>query len=476
MSRRCVAGASAGAVVGEKWLCRLWRRQRWTGAALATCAGQPLQVVYPGRHTFDHGPDFRDALLVFGDELVHGDVEVHVRTGDWRSHGHQADPHYDRVVLHAVWRDDGLPALTSAGWPVPALALEQYVAEPPDGDNGAGGVADPAEELVAQRMPCSLDRGARALLASLTTLGEQRLADKAALFEAALAVEEPAEVLYAALLEMLGYAANRAPCRELARNVPWRVVAAAACGQPLPDRIATLEALFFGCAGLLPAQRDVPRPLGPEDAAHAAVLAGRWSPLHALWRIAPLSRQAWRFARVRPENFPPRRLAAAARLFAPYVAADLPAAFLGVLRSEEPADIPAALESALAVPAEGYWATHCDFGSRSAAPAQLLGRGRAADGAVNVILPFAIAYGEARGDVDLAARARAAYRCYPALAENEITRYMARLTFGRARPRGVTAAPQQGLLHAYHHYCREKRCADCPLAASAFGDQPGASL
>src|SRR3972149_6684419 len=107
LARRCVAGASAGAVVGEKWLCRLWRRQRWTGTPLATCARQPLQVGYPGRHTFDHGPDFRDALPVLGDELLGGDVEVHVCTGDWRSHGHQADAHYDRVVLHVVWRDDG---------------------------------------------------------------------------------------------------------------------------------------------------------------------------------------------------------------------------------------------------------------------------------------------------------------------------------------------------------------------------------
>lgn len=329
---------------------------------------------------------------------------------------------------------------------------------------------------MAQSMPCFQDRPARrphGALPPLAALGEQRLADKAAAFEAALAVVEPAGVLYTALIEALGYAGNRAPCRELARLVPWPVVAAAACGQPLPERVATLEALFFGSAGLLPAQRAVPRPLGPEDAAYAAALADRWSTLQALWRIAPLARQAWQFARVRPENFPPRRLAAAARLCASYVAADLPAVFLGVLRSEEPADVPTALELALAVPAEGYWATHCDFGSRPAVPTQLLGRSRAADAAVNVILPFAIAYGEAHDDPALAVRARAAYRCYPALAENEITRYMARLIFGRTRTRGISAGHQQGLLHAYQRYCREKRCAECPLGVPPVEAEPG---
>jgi hypothetical protein len=278
-------------------------------------------------------------------------------------------------------------------------------------------------------------------------------------------MDHPAQVLYAALLESMGYASNREPCRQLAQILPWRVVAAVACGLPAATRTSEVEALFLGAAGLLLTQRAVPRALNTEDASYAARLDGHWSTLNALWQIEPMARQDWRFARVRPENFPPRRLAAAAHLFTPYVAADLPSAFFGILRSEEARDVPEALETALSVDASGYWATHHDFGGSPSPASHLLGRSRAADAAVNVVLPFAIAFGARSNDQALANVARQAYAHYPPLAENELTRYVGRLVFGRTRPKGITAVAQQGLLQIYRQHCQAKQCGDCPLGA-----------
>lgn len=86
--------------------------------------------------------------------------------------------------------------------------------------------------------------------------------------------------------------------------------------------------------------------------------------------------------------------------------------------------------------------------------------GRAAIVAVNVVLPFAAAYGRVHGDGALVRQSHDVYRAWPGLPSNQIVREMAR-TLGLARlPRGALA--HQGLHHLWQHTCREKRCERCP--------------
>ena len=86
--------------------------------------------------------------------------------------------------------------------------------------------------------------------------------------------------------------------------------------------------------------------------------------------------------------------------------------------------------------------------------------GRAAIVAVNVVLPFAAAYGSVYGDDALVGQSQDIYRAWPGLSSNQIVREMAR-TLGLARlPRGALA--QQGLQHLWQRMCREKRCERCP--------------
>ena len=53
-----------------------------------------------------------------GGELRTGDVEIHVRPGDWNAHGHSADPAYADVALHVAWfppaPDEVLPEIPLA--------------------------------------------------------------------------------------------------------------------------------------------------------------------------------------------------------------------------------------------------------------------------------------------------------------------------------------------------------------------------
>src|SRR5438477_3798881 len=115
----------------EDDLCRLWAAQALPAGALVTTGGDRLQVVYPGRRSGAGGPDFRGAILADAAGRVRmGDVELHLRSRDWITHGHRADPAYNDVVLHVVLEDDGAPCLRADGRPVPVLALGACVAAP----------------------------------------------------------------------------------------------------------------------------------------------------------------------------------------------------------------------------------------------------------------------------------------------------------------------------------------------------------
>ena len=125
---------------------------------------------------------------------------------------------------------------------------------------------------------------------------------------------------------------------------------------------------------------------------------------------------------------------------------------------------PRRLEDGLVVFGSGYWQDHLDFGiGLKTRKSALLGCGKAGEIVVNIILPFALAFGKIAGEPELKEKAINFYACYPKLAENEITRHMAK----QLCLEGVadfTACHQQGLIHIFRSYCQEGRCTDCPLA------------
>src|SRR5207253_6819091 len=102
--------------------------------------------------------------------------------------------------------------------------------------------------------------------------------------------------------------------------------------------------------------------------------------------------EGWTVNRVRPANSPPRRLAAAARLFSRLLwePGSMLGPFLSVPTSLSPVNIAKQWTSLLSVPGEGYWATHSDFGRPLSAPTALIGNSRASDMAVNILLPLLI--------------------------------------------------------------------------------------
>ncbi len=104
--------------------------QRWwslpANTILPLSNGDTCRLLFPGRPGGPAGPDVRDAVLDFAQEVAQqvGDVEFHVRASDWGTHKHHTDPRYNGVMLHIVLLcDDAHPTTRQDGKTVPVCSL-----------------------------------------------------------------------------------------------------------------------------------------------------------------------------------------------------------------------------------------------------------------------------------------------------------------------------------------------------------------
>jgi hypothetical protein len=165
----------------ERDLFHLWEGQRFPAEALVTARGERLRAVYRGRPGRGAGPDFRDAIIAGPEGLLQGDVELHVRSADFRRHGHHLDPAYDGLALHVVFEHDGDGEETelACGRRVPVVALAGWLERRER--EIRGWMARP----VLWEEPCrsAVERlGADATGAALDRLGEMRFRQKSAAF------------------------------------------------------------------------------------------------------------------------------------------------------------------------------------------------------------------------------------------------------------------------------------------------------
>ncbi|MHB0871245.1 MAG: DUF2851 family protein, partial [Chloroflexota bacterium] len=379
----------------------------------------------------------------------------HVRSSDWWAHGHHRDPHYDGVILQVViWDDASVPTVRQDGVHVPVVALSSHLSIPLE-DLLNSPPPDPSPPI-----PCWAGSPEDvALGALLDRCGGDRLAGKAARFEADLTCASPDQLLYRAIGVALGYSRNRLPFGRLADRLPLeRLLVYRTQHSALPG----LEALLLGVAGLLPSQRGLPA--DPGDG-YARELEVCWAADGPVWAAVPMEAVEWEFFRVRPANFPTRRVAALAGLAHRWPPQGLAEALADLVRCSGPRSLPRSLEAPLLLgAAHGYWAGRYDFALPLRRARDLIGRQRAAEIAVNVFLPFLIAWAAHRNDPELAGRVWEAYRLYPKRGDNELSRYVAAQITGLPRPRVArSACRQQGLLHLYRGWCEAKRCGECPV-------------
>ena len=440
----------------------MWQRQLLNGVELVTEAGEPIRVIYPGRINDGRGADFRDAVIATNSGLVKGDIEVHVKSSGWRAHRHHLDTAYNRVILHVVmWHNAKVATNLQNGGGVPILALHKYIKDPVS--QWTGGVELPA----SLNMPClkvaqRLTTGAMAEF--LDNAGEERFFSKVARLQADLTQMGASQRLYQGIMGALGYSKNKLPMLKLARRLPLQVLESVTQGEISDEECLTRQqALLLGTAGLLPSQH--PRMCWENK------LGDKWvDKLERLWtslrRTEVMSSDDWQLFKVRPSNSPIRRIVAMSYLILRYRERGIVDGVVNMVKEAPLSQGHYRLEKGLLVTTDGYWASHFDFGAGSRIGKQaLLGSQRAADIAVNVLLPFIVAWSRLTSQPELEEKSLALYHRYPRLAVNTVERHM-RGQLGISSSLVSSARRQQGLVHIYKTLCSQGRCNCCPLGES----------
>ena len=106
----------------ERLLHYVWQHRLYDSTVLQTTDGQRLEVIDPGLHNEDAGPDYLGAQLKIDGITWAGNVEIHTKSSDWVAHGHDQDPAYENVILHVV-EQANQQVTTQSGKPIPQVEL-----------------------------------------------------------------------------------------------------------------------------------------------------------------------------------------------------------------------------------------------------------------------------------------------------------------------------------------------------------------
>ncbi|HVV00384.1 MAG TPA: DUF2851 family protein [Verrucomicrobiae bacterium] len=434
----------------EALLQAVWQHQRLKREDLKTTDGQPVEILHPGFQSVEGGPDFRGAMIRFPDGVRSGDVEVDIRSSGWRSHGHDRNPAFKNVILHVLW-----DAEKPLGGTPPALCLKPWLDAPIGELNfwlGSEGAHSWPEALRGKCRAPLQELGDAAKSALLMEAARVRFQAKAAGFQARARQAGWDQALWEGLFRALGYKQNVWPMQRVGElRARWAL---------RPDDVIGTQARLFGVSGLLPA--ELTRSAGAVDSYLRRIWDHWWRERDA-FADCVLPKGVWRLHGLRPANHPQRRLGLAARWPANGEIANRLEAWCAA--DAKPGRLVDSLLECLRGEADDFWSWHYTFRSARLKKAQpLLGSARAADIAINVVLPWLWMRAEEGKNKPLIEKIEGRYFTWPAAEDNSLLRLARERLLGGASKKSLpTAAAQQGLIQIVRDFCERSNalCEAC---------------
>ena len=450
--------------IDEHFVQTVWNEQRFFDFDLKSTDGRSVQVLKPGFWNSDEGPDFVQAELLIDEDLHAGDVEIHINSSGWYNHKHHLDPRYNRVILHVVYLNDDINLRTRLqnGKRIPTLEILNRL-DAPIGDlfderKESQGAA--TNECRVTGKTLKIER----IQSVLDDLGQERLQEKADVMRNQLAGSDFEQLLYQGIMEALGYTKNSKSFRELAQRVPLSEI------RGKSDEL--IQAILFGVAGLLPSQSRQNTEWDEEDKRFIERLESIWESAEQHNNPTHMVAEQWHFAKMRPANYPSRRIPAIAQIIS-RCQDTLMMDFLSLIEGAATANLRALarirrrLQERLTPAPSGYWEDHSHFGKgipqRGAA---LIGAARAADIIVNKLLPITLLWAEQSQSPTLTEAVQRLYDSYPKLQENRITQRIEAQIFSQEQPIKLispSAKKQQGAIYLHNNFCSSRLCDLCPV-------------
>jgi hypothetical protein len=474
--------------VPEKVIRCVWNDQLIKAEALKTTDGQPLEVVFPGYWNFGSGPDFKSAAIRIDGKLHEGDVELHVYGCDWKAHGHSDNNEYDNVILHVfMWKGRGRKQMAdrqadetqNLSRPhIHELELKNYLKQ---------GILQLNEQLDFDSYPLlnqfntGLCHNPLARLtqekftALLKSAGDARIQTKMDRFHDRIITKGYEQTFYEGVAEAMGYPSNKQPFRTLAENVPLEEIQQLVPAKSsYKDTVRLIQALLFGVSGLIDFE-DLPKGSSAKDRTYFSDLQKTWEKHQKKFTDRIIDRKEWKFGKMRPANFPYRRVAALSHLIARHWESGLFADTLECLQST----LPTALEKGytgatrnkvlhfFCLEADDYWAWHyTPDGKKIAAKQQLVGPDRSREITINIVLPIGLIYARASKSAPLEKALGLLFQTKTRATDNQWIRFMSHYILGdkeRLLKELDSDRKTQGLMQVYQDYCtrNQNNCLRC---------------
>ena len=446
----------------EQLLHYVWKHKIFPLRQLTTTDGRTLDVLNPGIHNSNAGPDFIGACIkIDGTEWV-GNVELHTHTSDWFRHHHDTDPAYSNIILH-VAEDVDRPLFYPNGEEIPQLQL---------------GIPRHVIDNYTQLSHADTHPRCKHILPTLPTIMIHNWMTTLALQRFEMRTKQIAQrreslngnwedTLFVTMARNFGFGINGEAFELWAQSIPLSAVA------KHRDDLFQIEAIFFGQAGFL---EDTITPQGTETAPSAdgasqpapkdsyyCRLQREYRYLRHKFGLTPMDLKHWKFLRLRPQNFPHIRIAQLAMMY--HEGRTQLARLIECDTAEKMAEL-------LRCGVSGYWQDHYTFGHESRHSTKRLSQQSATLLMINCAIPMLFAYGRATNNDMLSDRALLILDSLHA-EDNNITRMW--------RDVGLevtSAGDSQALIQLKKEYCDRRRCTlcrigDCHLSSEERGEGQG---
>lgn len=408
----------------------VWKHRLWRSEDMVTNTGKKVRVVDPGLLNTDAGPDFFNAKIEIDGHMWVGNVEMHYRATDWKRHRHDSDKAYDSVILHVVAKDDA-PVRRTNGELIPQLVLEVSPQFNADYASLVGATIEVPCATKIKQVPHLT------IVEWVEGLAFERLHGKVERIHQLLNSFNGSweDVCYVTLARNFGFGINNDAFERLARRTPLRLLGKHS------DSVLQIEALLFGQAGMLDAQK-------PGMDSYYNQLCTEYAFLSNKFQLTPMEKESWKLFRIRPQNFPYRRIA----MLAQFIEGGF-RMMNRILEAEGEKEMRALFEVELS----GYWTKHYTFGKPNERATATLSRSSIDIILINTVAPLLYAYGELTGNYEMTDKAIKLLEDLRAENNSIVSHFVA---YGIDCPDALTS---QALVQLKREYCDARKCIYCKI-------------
>jgi len=410
----------------EEYLHYIFKTKQ-LGKDFLTTNGEVLEVTNFGYHNHSSGPDFLECQLKLSNQSWAGQIEFHVKSSDWFKHNHQTDSNYNNVIAHFVYEHDA--EIESGLYKLPTIELKNHINQAHY--NKYHNYITSKNWIACQNEINDIDsfviyqQKEKALFNRLTrkcghiveqienTNGDQQ------------------KVFYSLLFKGFGSKLNQKPFKVLASKFDNRIIL------KLNQDVFKVQAYLFGLAGFL--TKD-----SIEHDSYFEDLKVEFQYQKQLYNLDEMNFKEWKFAAVRPYNYPTVRIAQLVHVLIKSSSFNQPKNSDDIIKS-------------LSIELDEYWKKHYMFGRIGKKSNPNLTQSFIDLILINVYVPFYFSIGIYEGNDDLKNLALSWLENITAEKNGIISKWKG------YNIEVKSAFDSQALIELKNEYCIKNQCLNCKI-------------